>query len=238
MVRTVKHWTDSTHWDLTDVAALRMGLSPSKREILRHHVLEPDNWGILDKIRHYMPLCSIFAGELTVEAISEAKTSIGETGALEKLGNAMHFLQDAGNPWHACPLLPVFQQNHTVYEEYVAKNMRNGFCFRRALIETPVIRPFHTEFIGHIGNGAAYLARQAVTKFSFLDSCIRNDPDWEECEKVAEVTVSILTSCMQMCETQIHAYSLRAAARAPRPISLPIAVTWTFLGSEKRRLTA
>jgi len=238
MPRAVEHWMDSTHWDLTDVAALHMGLPRSQREILRRNVLVPDSWGSLDKVRHYMPLCSLFAGELTREAICEAKRSPRETGALEKLGHAMHFLQDAGNPWHARPLLPLSQKNHAAYEAYVARNMRDGFCFRRALLNIPVTRTFHAEFTRRIGDGAAHLARQAVQEFPFLNASIRTDPAWQESEEVAAITVSILTACLQMCETQIHAFTTRAASQVLRPIRLPVAVTWTFLGSDRRRLVA
>jgi len=238
MIPTVEHWRDSTHWDLTDVAALRMGLSRSQREVLRRNVLMPDGWGILDKVRHYMPLCSYVAGELTQEAIREAKTAAQGTGALERLGHAMHFLQDAGNPWHARPLLPSCQKNHTAYEEYVAGNMRDGFCFRRALLDTPSRWILHPAFTQRIGDGAAHLARHAVKEFPFLDTCIRTDPAWQESEEIAEITVSILTACLRMCETQIHSFSIRAPLQVLRPVRLPVAVTWTFLGSDERRLTA
>ncbi len=235
-MRDIKHWMNATHWDLTDVAALHMGLSRSHREILRQNVMVPDSWGIFDKVRHYMPLCSFFAGELTREAIREAETAVHETSALEKLGYAMHFMQDAGNPWHARPLLPSCQKNHSVYEEYVARNMRDGFCFRRALLNTPEEGVLHHQFTQRIGDGAAYLARQSVKKFPFLDACIYADPAWQENEEVAEVTLSILTACLQMCETQIHSFSIRAESQITRPIRLPIAVTWTFFGSDERRL--
>jgi len=237
-MRIVNDWREATHSDLTDVAALRMGFPPQKREILRRNVLVPDNWGLFDKIRHYMPLCAVFAGELTREAIREAEVTDGETGALEKLGYAMHFLQDAGNPWHARPLLPSCQKNHSVYEEYVARNMRDGFCFRRALLDTPDTWIVNPEFTQRIGDGAANLARQAVKKFTFLDTSIRTEPEWQESEEIAAVTLSILTACMQMCETQLYSFSIRAAPQVSRPIRLPVAVTWTFIGSDERRLTA
>ena len=235
-MQAVERWTHLTHWDLADVAALRRGLSRPQRKILRRSVLVPDGWGMLDKVRHYMPLCSFFAGELTRDAIREAGTSARETGALVKLGHAMHFLQDAGNPWHALPLLPLCQKNHSVYEDYVARNMRDGFCFRRTLQDITDGRIPHPEFTQRIGDGAAHLARQAVKEFPFLDSCIRTDPAWRESEEVAAVTLSMLTACMQMCETQIHSFTIRAPSQEPRPIRLPVAVTWTFLGSDRRRL--
>ena len=183
-----------------------------------------------------MPLCSFFAGEYTREAIHDAKTAIRELNAFKKLGYAMHFLQDAGNPWHSRPLLPSWQKNHKVYEEYVAKNMREGFCFRRILLNASVSRSFYHEFAQKIGEGAAHLARQSAREFTFLDTSIRTDPAWQESEDVAAVTASILTSCLQMCETQIHAFTIRAASQVQRPIRLPVAVTLTFLGSDKRRL--
>jgi hypothetical protein len=40
-----------------------------------------------------------------------------------------------------------------------------------------------------------------------------------------------------MCETQIHSFSIRAESQVFRPVRLPVAVTWTFLGSDRRRLT-
>jgi len=237
MAQTGDDWIYSTHRDLTDLAASRMGLSASGRTVLRRNVIVPDAWGRIDKVRHYMPLCSFFAGELTREAIREAATgSSAETRALEKLGHAMHFLQDAGNPWHARPLLPLVQKNHRPYEEYVARNMRDGFCFRRALQKRSARPNPYAEFTHRIGDGAAYLARHTVTRFSFLDRTIRTDPRWQEREDVAEVTVSILGSCLRMCETQIHAFTTRAQPAVPRPVRLPFAVTLTFLGSDKRRL--
>ena len=45
MVHTVAHWTEATHVDLTDIAALRMGLSRSHREVLRRSVMVPDSLG-------------------------------------------------------------------------------------------------------------------------------------------------------------------------------------------------
>ena len=69
MVRAVENWMETTHIDLTDIAALRMGLSRTQREVLLRSIMVPDRWGMLDKIRHYMPLCSVFAGELTRDAI-------------------------------------------------------------------------------------------------------------------------------------------------------------------------
>ena len=179
----------------------------------------------------------MFAGELTRDAISTAQSPVQEEIGLEKLGHAMHFLQDAGNPWHARPLLPTCQKNHTIYEEYVAGNMRAGLCFRRALMDTPDKWLLHSQFTQRIGDGAAYLARQAVKKFPMLDACIRTDPAWQENEEVARVTLALLTACLQMCETQIHSFSIRAESQVVRPIHLPIAVTWTFLGSDERRLT-
>ena len=196
----------------------------------------PDSWGIFDKIRHYMPLCSILAGELTRDAICAVRSSSDETTGLEKLGYAMHFLQDAGNPWHARPLLPTCQKNHSIYEEYVARNMRAGFRFRNALINAPERQNLHARFTRRIGDGTAYLAREAVKKFPFLDGCIRNDPAWQENEEVAGVTLCLLTACLLMCETQIHSFSIRAESQVLRPIRLPVAVTWTFLGSDERRL--
>jgi hypothetical protein len=237
MVRAAERWTETTHLDLTDIAALRMGLSRHHREVLCRSVMVPDNWGIVDKIRHYMPLCSVFAGELTQEAIRSAHSVNNESIGLEKLGHAMHFLQDAGNPWHARPLLPSCQKNHSVYEEYVAKNMRAGFRFRHALMNTPDRGILFPQFTHRIGDGTAYLARQAVKKFQFLDECIRNDPMWQESEEVASVTLSLLIACLQMCEIQIHSFSIRAESQILRPIRLPIAVTWTFLGSDERRLS-
>ena len=236
MVCAAENWTETTHLDLTDIAARRMGLSRSQREVLCSNIMVPDRWGMLDKIRHYMPLCSVFAGELTREAIQTVLSASHEDVGLEKLGHAMHFLQDAGNPWHARPLLPSCQRNHTVYEDYVAWNMRNGFCFRRALMKTPDRWILHPLFTERIGAGAAYLARQAVQHFPFLDTCIRTDPAWQESEAVAQITLTLLTACLQMCETQIHSFSIRAASQAVLPIRLPVAVTWTFLGSDKRRL--
>lgn len=237
MMRDVEHWKNSTHQDLTDVAALRMGLSLEQREILRNNIMVPDGWGLLDKVRHYMPLCSLYAGELTREAIHAAEIAPGEASAWEKLGHAMHFLQDPGNPWHARPLLPSCQKNHTVYEEYVARNMREGFCFRRGLLDTPITSIPRPEFTQHIENGVAHLARKNVKDFLFLDTCIRTDPKWREREEIAAITLSVLTACMQMCETQIHSFSVRAASQEALPIRLPAAVTWTFLGSDKRRLS-
>ena len=116
-------------------------------------------------------------------------------------------------------------------------NMRDGFCFRRALIHTQDNRVFYNRFAQRIEDGAAYLARQSVKNFSFLDTCIRTDPAWRENEEVAEVTISLLSACMQMCETQIHSFSIRAESPVAHPIHLPVAVTWTFLGSDERRLT-
>ncbi|MFY9749414.1 MAG: hypothetical protein WAK75_08230 [Methanoregula sp.] len=237
MVRAVEHWTETTHFDLTDIAALHMGLSCTQREILCRNIMVPDRWGMLDKIRHYMPLCSVFAGELTRDAIRTVKGAPRETIGLEKLGYAMHFLQDAGNPWHARPLLPSCQKNHSVYEDYVARNMRTGFCFRHALMNRPDKGIIHPQFTQRIGDGAAHLARQAVQHFPFLDACIRTDPSWQESEEVAQVTLSLLSACLQMCETQIHSFSIRAESQILRPIRLPVAVTWTFLGSDERRLT-
>ena len=195
----------------------------------------PTDWGMFDKIRHYMPLCALFSAELTREAIHAAKSADKKADALEKLGYAMHFLQDAGNPWHARPLLPSCQKNHTAYEHYVARNMREGFCFREALVDAPPDNPRHPEFTRRIADGAVHLARNATREFAFLDSCIRTDPAWEESEKVAAVTASILTGCLRMCETQIHSYAIRAAS-ATRAFSLPAAVTLTFIGSDERRL--
>ena len=236
MVHAGKNWTETTHHDLTDIAALRMGLPRSQREILCSSIMVPDWWGMLDKIRHYMPLCSIFAGELTREAIQSVGLISDGTSGLEKLGYAMHFLQDAGNPWHGQPLLPSYQKNHTAYEEYVAGNMRDGFCFRNALLDTPDRWILHPLFTERIGEGAAYLARGAVNHFPFLDTCIRTDPGWQESEEVARVTRSLLAACLQMCETQIHSFSIRAESQAVRSIRLPAAVTWTFVGSDERRL--
>ena len=237
MVYAVWHWTETTHVDLTDIAALRMGLPRSHREVLRRSVMVPDSWGIIEKIRHYMPLCSILAGEMTQDAIMTAQSADSEKNGLEKLGYAMHFLQDAGNPWHTRPLLPLCQRNHSIYEEYVARNMREGFRFRHALMKTPDRWILHPQFTERIGDGAVHLARQAVKRFTFLDTCIRNDPHWQENEEVARVTLSLLASCLQMCETQIHSFSIRAESQISRPIHLPVAVTWTFLGSDRRRLT-
>jgi len=236
MARAVENWTETTHRDLTDIAALRMGLSRSQREVLCSSIMVPDRWGTLEKIRHYMPLCSTFAGELTREAIRTVQRVPHENTGLEKLGHAMHFLQDAGNPWHARPLLPSCQKNHTAYEDYVARNMRDGFCFRHELMKTPDRWILHPLFTERIGDGAAHLARQAVRHFPFLDTCIRTDPGWQEREEVARVTLSLLAACLQMCETQIHSFSIRAESQAVRSIRLPVAVTWTFLGSDKRRL--
>ena len=84
MAQAVKHWTETTHFDLTDIAALRMGLSRPHREILHRNVMVPDSWGIFDKIRHYMPLCSILAGELTRDAICAVRSSSDETTGMEK----------------------------------------------------------------------------------------------------------------------------------------------------------
>jgi hypothetical protein len=236
MARAVENWTETTHLDLTDIAALRMGLSRSQREVLCSNIMVPDRWGTLEKIRHYMPLCSTFAGELTREAIRTVQRAPHENIGLEKLGQAMHFLQDAGNPWHARPLLPSCQKNHAAYEDYVARNMRDGFCFRQELMKTPDRWILHPLFTERIGDGAAYLARQAVRYFPFLDTCIRTDPGWQEREEIARLTLFLLSACLQMCETQIHSFSIRAEAQAVRPIRLPVAVTWTFLGSDKRRL--
>jgi len=236
MADTAEDWTDLTHWDLTDVAALRMGLSRSQREILCRNVLVPDSWGMLDKIRHYMPLCAIFTAELTREAIHAAKSADKKEEPLAKLGHAMHFLQDSGNPWHSRPLLPSYQKNHTAYEHYVARNMREGFCFRQALMDAPADPAHQPEFTHRIADGAAHLARNSAREFAFLDSRIRTDPSWQESEKVAAITVSILTGCLRMCETQIHSYAIRAAT-ATRAFSLPAAVTLTFIGSDERRLT-
>ncbi|MFZ0004767.1 MAG: hypothetical protein WCC86_09860 [Methanoregula sp.] len=238
MAQAVKDWMETTHLDLTDIASLRMGLSRPHREVLRRNVMVPDSWGIFDKIRHYMPLCSILAGELTRDAIFAARSFSDETAGLEKLGHAMHFLQDAGNPWHARPLLPKCQKNHAIYEEYVARNMRAGFCFRNALINSSERRILHPQFTRRIGDGTAYLAREAVKKFPFLDGCICNDPAWQENDEVATVTLSLLTACLQMCETQIYSFSIRAESQILRPMHLPVAVTWTFLGSDNRRLPA
>jgi hypothetical protein len=237
MVRAAENWTETTHLDLTDIAALRMGLSRTQREVLCRSIMVPDRWGMIDKIRHYMPLCSVFAGEMTRDAIHTVQGAPRETIGLEKLGYAMHFLQDAGNPWHARPLLPSCQKNHSVYEDYVAWNMRDGFCFRHALMNTPEKWILHPRFTQRIGDGAAHLARQAVQHFPFLDACIRTDPSWQEREEVAQVTLSLLKACLQMCETQIHSFSIRAESQAVRSIRLPVAVTWTFLGSDERRLT-
>ena len=232
-----ENWTDLTHWDLTDVAALRMGFNPSERSILRKNALVPDDWGFLDKIRHYMPLCSIFAAELTWEAIHTVKLSGNTTdAALRKLGLAMHFLQDAGNPWHTCLLLPIYQRNHTAFEEYVAANMREGFCFRTALLETPPSDLTHHMFTRRIREGTAHIARCAAREFSFLDSSIRSDLAWRNSEKVASVTTSILRNCLQMCEMQLHSF-LTKASWDPQPFSLPVAVTWTFIGPDKFRLS-
>ena len=236
MVRTVENWTETTHLDLTDIAALRMGLSRSQREVLCSSIMVPDRWGTLEKIRHYMPLCSIFAGELTRDAIRTVRRVPDQMAGLEKLGYAMHFLQDAGNPWHGRPLLPSCQKNHTMYEEYVARNMRDGFCFRNSLLDTPDRWILHPLFTERIGEGAAYLARHAVRHFAFLDTCIRTDRKWQESDEVARVTRSLLAACLQMCETQIHSFSIRAESQAVRSIRLPVAVTWTFLGSDERRL--
>jgi len=230
-----ENWTDLTHWDLTDIAALRMGFSPAQRSILRHNVLIPDMWGVLDKIRHYMPLCSIFAAELTREAVRMAKKPDSTTNALKILGHAMHFLQDAGNPWHARPLLPFCQRNHTLFEEYVAANMREGFCFRNALMNAPALSIPHPEFIHRIGDGAVHLAKTASRKFPLLDSAIRNDLFWKQDENIAAVTLELLTGCLHMTEAQIYSFSIRALSE-PQPFSLPAAVTWTFLGSDRRRL--
>ena len=230
------HWTETTHIDLTDIAARRMGLSRFHRELLCRNIMVPDSWGVLDKIRHYMPLCSLFAGELTREAICASR--VRQKTGFEKLGHAMHFLQDAGNPWHGRPLLPSYQKNHTIYEEYVAGNMREGFCFSRSLAGIREQGRFHLLFAHRIHDGAAFLARQAAGKFSFLDTAIRTDPSWKESEEVAAITLDLLNSCMEMCETQIHSFAIRAEPRAIRPIRLPAAVTWTFLGSDERRLAA
>ncbi len=238
MVRAADHWTETTHLDLTDIAALRMGLSRTQRDVLLRSIMVPDRWGVFDKIRHYMPLCAVFAGELTRDAIRMAQGASRETIGLEKLGYAMHFLQDAGNPWHARPLLPSCQKNHSVYEDYVARNMRDGFCFRHALMNTPEKWILHPQFTQRIGDGAAHLARQAVQYFPFLDAYIRTDPSWQEREEVAQVTLSLLKACLRMCETQIYSFSIRAESQAVRTIRLPVAVTWTFLGSDERRLTA
>ena len=238
MARTVDHWTETTHLDLTDIAALRMGLSRAQRDVLHHHVMIPDTWGILDKVRHYMPLCAFFAGELTREAICTAKNFSNERKGLEKLGYALHFMQDAGNPWHARPLLPSIQKNHSTYEDYVARNMREGFCFRKVLMKTPERGIFCPLYSQRIRAGAVYLARESVRYFPFLDRCIHKDPAWQENEKVAGVTLALLTTCLQMSETQIHSFSIRAEGQELHPIYLPAAVTWTFLGSDRRRLTA
>ncbi|HVP97007.1 hypothetical protein [Methanoregula sp.] len=237
MARTVDPWTDATHLDLTDLAALRMGLSRAQQGVLHRYVMVPDQWGLLDKIRHYMPLCAFFAGELTRDAIFAAKDASSEECGLVKLAYGMHFLQDAGNPWHALPLLPRYQKNHSVYEDYVARNMQEGFRFHRALMKTPDCGIMRSRFTRRIGEGTAQLARQAVQHFPFLDKRIRTDPAWQECDEVARVTLSLLSACLQMCETQIHSFSIRAEVQAVRPIRLPVAVTWTFLGSDKRRLT-
>ena len=237
MARAADPWTDATHLHLTDLSALRRGLSRAQRDVLRQCVMVPDQWGLLDKIRHYMPLCAFFAGELTRDAILVAKSSSDDEGGLIKLAYGMHFLQDAGNPWHALPLLPRYQKNHFVYEDYVARNMQEGFRFRHALMNTPDCEVRQSRFARRIGDGTAQMARQAVQHFSFIDKRIRTDPYWQECDEVARVTLSLLTSCMQMCETQIHSFSIRADVEAVRTVRLPVAVTWTFLGSDKRRLT-
>lgn len=237
MVRAVENWMETTHIDLTDIAALRMGLSRTQREVLLRSIMVPDRWGMLDKIRHYMPLCSVFAGELTRDAIRTVRGAPRETIGLEKLAYAMHFLQDSGNPWHARPLLPSCQKNHSVYEDYVARNMRAGFCFRHSLMHTPDKGTIYPQFTQRIGDGAAHLAWQAVQHFPFLDACIRTDPSWQQNEEVAGITLSLLRACLQMCETQIHSFSIRAESQVFRPIRLPVAVTWTFLGSDRRRLT-
>lgn len=235
MARYAPCWTDTTHWDLTDIAALRMGLASSRREVLRDNVLIMDQWGILDKIRHYMPLSAMYADRLTGEAIEASRVTAPGTLALGMLGQAMHLLQDSGNPWHAKPLLPFYQRNHTVFEEYVAKNMREGFCFRRVLLDTPQrwILPGYTQ---RIGDGAGHLAREAAGHFAFLDRSIRLDAGWQEDEGVARVTSALLLSCLRMCETQIQCFLVRATTSMALPVRLPVGVTWTFFGPEHQRL--
>ena len=73
MVRAADHWTETTHLDLTDIAALRMGLSRTQRDVLLRSIMYQTVGVCSDKIRHYMPLCAVFAGELTRDAIRMAQ---------------------------------------------------------------------------------------------------------------------------------------------------------------------